>query len=85
MKVTAWFDTAIEVDVSIDQIIEELGELNKDPGDQSTLRLLSTCVGLIKEIPDAQIEELNEDQCRLIADVMLTQAGRYTAAKGGGE
>jgi len=77
MKVTAWIDTSVEVDIPIEQIVCELEELADDDREHITAKILNTCIGLLTKIPDKHIAILTPQQRQLVADCMGLQAARY--------
>ena len=77
MKVTAWIDTSVEVDIPIEQIVCELEELADDDREHITVKILNTCIALLTKIPDKHIAILTPQQRHVVADCMGTQAARY--------
>ena len=82
MKVSAWVEQSMEVDVSLDDIFAELAAQRPPQDLPALVQALNIGVGLVKRAPDSMIALLNADQKRLIHDALVTQATRYAPREG---
>lgn len=78
MKILAHVDVeiceSVEVNISADQIVDALNEMDAPEGMAQANRLISTCYSLIKSM---DVTLFTEDGRKLIASKLREQAERY--------
>lgn len=82
MKVTTWVETSqeVEVIVSLDDVMAEIGALEAPARSQEATSLLSLCVGAVMKVPDEVVAEMTDTARKVVADAMREQAERYMPA-----
>lgn len=82
MKVTTWVETAqeVEVTVSLDDVMAEIGALEAPARIQEATSLLSLCVGAVMKVPDSVVAEMTDTARKMVADAMREHAERYMPA-----
>lgn len=78
MKVKAWVETEVEVDVPVEEAIAELCRL-PDPAEtkQELIYLLNRCVAALRHVPDAAVAQLEAKARQIVAYALREQALRY--------
>jgi len=77
MKLPVYLQTQVEVDVSSEDIVNALLELDSPEIEEQALHLLNTCCGLIMTIPDSLISEMKAEHLDIISSVLTIQAQRF--------
>lgn len=77
MKVRAFVETEVDVEVSPDDFISELSSLPDAERIPSMLSAVNTAYGILKRIPDESIAEMLDTQRETIAGALLREASRY--------
>ena len=82
MKVTTWVETSqeVEVTVSLDDVMAEIGALEAPARRAEAQSLLSLCVGAVMKVPDSVVAEMTDTARKMVADAMREQAERYMPA-----
>ena len=68
MKVRVWIEREIEVEVTAEDAVDAILNLDEPEHLPMALRGISHCAGFLKHIPDALIAEMNDKQREIILD-----------------
>lgn len=83
MKIRTIVETTQEIDVEItlDEVIDEISSFDEPKCMQEALRLISTCLGGVQKVPDAIVIEMNDAQRAVVLNVLQAQLERYRSLK----
>ena len=79
MRVKTWVETAqeVEVEVSIADVMSSIAELSDSDQQPMLLDCINRVHRVLREIPAAQIERMNEKQRAVIGNALRLQADRF--------
>ena len=77
MKVKVWIETEAEADVSLGDMLAELGALPDSERQTSILSAINTAYGILKRVHVDRIAEMDEKQRTIIGNALREQAHLY--------
>lgn len=72
------FTKEVDVSVSLEEIVEAIGEANREQGDRSLMRGVNSCAQFLKAIPDDIIRGWSKDKKKVVEDFLREQANRFS-------
>jgi hypothetical protein len=82
MRVKTWVETSQEVDVeiSIDDVMATISELDVPQRNAEAIRLLNICLSAVIKVPDHIVDGMTHSQRAVITDCLQKQLARYMTA-----
>jgi hypothetical protein len=76
MKVRVWVEKEVEAELSIEEMMAEIGTIAKPEAVREVLAVLSRLHAVLRNVPDDLLREMNDKQRQIITEALQGQINR---------